>query len=448
MLALKRPVVGPLLHVRFFFGLAFATFQSIFALYAQYKLALSPASTGYILAYVGVLSVITQGGLIGPLTKRFRENQLIIIGLWLMALSLLAWAFVPNLWVLLVVMLPLAIAGGVLGTVLQSAITKAVEPHEIGGMLGISGSLEAITRVIAPTVGGYLIGNLGTWAPGIFSTILMTWAVWFAYRRILNIKKNIPPAELEKIKKNRIPGWLRITLALLAALIVLVIGFAIWSFTPAQPMPEVFDLVPGITNSDTNNKSWLIFVPDGVPPETGLILYPGGHVDYRAYAPTAQAIADQGYLVIIVPMPLNLAVFNPDAANDVISNFPEIMHWVVGGHSLGGAMAANYVYSHPGAVEGLVLWAAYPPESNDLSALEIQVLSLSGSLDGLSTPEKIQSSFTLLPSDLTWVLIEGGNHAQFGWYGNQSGDNPANISRKEQQAQIVQATVEFLEGIR
>jgi DHA1 family tetracycline resistance protein-like MFS transporter len=188
VVALNRPVVGPLLHVRFFFGLAFATFQTIFALYAQQKLDLTADKTGYILAYVGVLSVVTQGGLIGPLTKRFRENQLIIAGLWLMAFSLLAWAFVPNLVTLLIIMLPLALSGGVLGTVLQSAITKSVQPMEIGGMLGISGSLEAMTRVIAPTVGGFLLGNLGTWAPGIFSAFLMMWAVWFAYRRIILVK--------------------------------------------------------------------------------------------------------------------------------------------------------------------------------------------------------------------------------------------------------------------
>jgi DHA1 family tetracycline resistance protein-like MFS transporter len=191
--ALNRPVVGPLLHVRFFFGLAFSTFQSIFALYAQYKLGLTADKTGYILAYVGVLSVVTQGGLIGPLTKRFRENQLIITGLWMMAFSLLAWAFVPNLVTLLIVMLPLALSGGVLGTVLQSAITKAVQPQEIGGILGISSSLEAMTRVIAPTVGGLLLGNLGSWAPGIFSAFLVSWAVWFAYRKIILVK--VVPAE-------------------------------------------------------------------------------------------------------------------------------------------------------------------------------------------------------------------------------------------------------------
>jgi len=186
--ALDRPIVGPLLHVRFFFGLAFATFQSIFALYAQYKLGLGADKTGYILAYVGILSVIVQGGLVGPLTKHFRERWLIITGLWLMTFSLLAWAFVPNLVVLLIVILPLAMSGGVLGTVIQSAITKAVQPQEIGGMLGIAGALESLTRIIAPIVGGTLLGNLGTWAPGIFSAILMAWAVWFAYRRIIMVK--------------------------------------------------------------------------------------------------------------------------------------------------------------------------------------------------------------------------------------------------------------------
>jgi DHA1 family tetracycline resistance protein-like MFS transporter len=195
--ALNRPIVGPLLHVRFFFGLAFATFQSIFSLYAQKKLGLGAESTGYVLAYVGVLSAVVQGGLIGPLTKRFRENWLIITGLWLMAFSLLAWAFVPNLVTLLIIMLPLALAGGVLGTVIQSAITKSVKQQEIGGMLGISASLESLTRVIAPTVGGYLLGNLGSWAPGIFAAILMAWAVWFAYRRIIRGKDRLVHADVD-----------------------------------------------------------------------------------------------------------------------------------------------------------------------------------------------------------------------------------------------------------
>ena len=182
--AMQRPKVGPLLHVRFFYGLAFATFQSIFALYAQ-SIGLTPQTTGYVLAYVGLLSVITQAGLIGMLTRRFRENWLIITGLWVMAGSLLAWAFTDQIWLLLVVMLPLALSGGVLNTVLQSAVTKSVSQEEVGGILGIAGSLEAISRVVAPSVGGFLIQQVSRSAPGIFSALIMVWVVSFAYRRII-----------------------------------------------------------------------------------------------------------------------------------------------------------------------------------------------------------------------------------------------------------------------
>ena len=124
--------------------------------------------------------MIVQGVLIGRLTKRFRENWLIITGLWVMALALLAWGFTTQLWVLLVVILPVGLAGGVLNTVLQSAISKSVHRDEIGGILGIAGSLEAFTRVIAPSAGGLLLQSLGIWAPGVFSALALGWAVTFA----------------------------------------------------------------------------------------------------------------------------------------------------------------------------------------------------------------------------------------------------------------------------
>jgi DHA1 family tetracycline resistance protein-like MFS transporter len=181
---LNRPIVGPLLHVRLFYGLAFATFQSIFSLYAQ-SIGLNPQTTGFVLAYVGLLSVVTQAGLIGPLTRRFRETWLIISGLWIMGISLLAWAFTSQLWVLLIVILPLSLSGGVLNTVMQSSISKSVSRDEIGGILGITTSIDALTRVVAPSVGGFLLGYFGRWAPGVFTALLMAWTVSFAYRRII-----------------------------------------------------------------------------------------------------------------------------------------------------------------------------------------------------------------------------------------------------------------------
>jgi len=181
--ALQRPGIGPLLHIRFFYGLAFAMFQSIFSLFAQ-AIGLSSQTTGYILAYVGVLSVITQVALIGPLTHRFKENVLIITGVWLMAFSLFAWSFTSSLIPILVVLLPMALSGGVLNPVLQSAISKSVS-REVGGILGIASSLEAVTRVIAPSIGGFLLQQLGVWAPGVFSALVMVWVVLFTYRKVI-----------------------------------------------------------------------------------------------------------------------------------------------------------------------------------------------------------------------------------------------------------------------
>ncbi len=186
--ALNRPKVGPLLYVRFLFGLAFSMFQSIFSLYAAYKLHLTPQTTGYVLAYVGVLSVLVQGVGVGLITKRFQENAIIITSMWLMLFGLVGWALTPNLPVLLGVLLPLSMGGGMLNTVINSAITKSVTRAEIGGTLGISTSLESMTRVIAPSAGGFLLQNLGAWAPGLVSAALMLWAVWFAYRHIILIK--------------------------------------------------------------------------------------------------------------------------------------------------------------------------------------------------------------------------------------------------------------------
>jgi DHA1 family tetracycline resistance protein-like MFS transporter len=197
IVALNRPRVGPLLHTRFFFGLAFSLFQSVFALYAQYRLDLTAQTTGYVLAYVGLLSVLVQGVAIGKLTARFAESRLIFAASVVMGVSLLAWAFAPNLIALLVILAPMAFAGGTLNTVLSSALTKAVTREEIGGTLGLASSVESVTRVIAPTLGGFLIEFYGASAPGIFSALVMLWVVTFVWRRI--IVNPDPPLALGKI---------------------------------------------------------------------------------------------------------------------------------------------------------------------------------------------------------------------------------------------------------
>jgi pimeloyl-ACP methyl ester carboxylesterase len=146
-------------------------------------------------------------------------------------------------------------------------------------------------------------------------------------------------------------------------------------------------------------------------------------------------------------MPLTLAIINPERANDVINNHPEIERWFLGGHSLGGATAAIYADRNPGVLDGVIFWAAYPPDTNTLADQpELAVTSIYGTLDGLATVADIEASKALVPPSANFVTIEGGNHAQFGWYGDQAGDNPATITREEQQAQVIAATEAALAG--
>ena len=230
-------------------------------------------------------------------------------------------------------------------------------------------------------------------------------------------------------------------------LVLAVSGFIIWAQNPLGPGQQALAALEADGNVTVRNgNDSVVFMPADIEPDTGLIFYPGGRVDFRSYASPLHQIATQGYLVVLVRAPLNLMVFDPGKAGSILPQYPQIKHWAVGGHSLGGAMAANYIYTHPGAVDGLVLWASYPASNNDLSNSGLKVLSVYGTQD-MAGVEPFAASRALLPADTTWVVIEGGNHAQFGNYGFQPGDNVAAISASEQQEQAVSATVKFLDSL-
>jgi DHA1 family tetracycline resistance protein-like MFS transporter len=182
--ALNKPVVGPLLHSRVYYSIAHGVFQTIFALYAQKKLNLDAAQTGLVLGYVGILVVVVQVAAIGRLTKAYSENTLMKVSGLVLGISYALWAIVPNLIALMIVLIPIAAASGILNTVLRSALTKAVGREEIGGILGLSSSLESMTSIITPILGGFLIASLGTWAPGVFSAAVTGSLVWFMVRKV------------------------------------------------------------------------------------------------------------------------------------------------------------------------------------------------------------------------------------------------------------------------
>jgi hypothetical protein len=238
----------------------------------------------------------------------------------------------------------------------------------------------------------------------------------------------------------------RVALGILVLLFLASAGFVVWASFPLGPSPEAQQVLKGGDPAVKIEQisGWTVFRPVEKEPQTGLIFYPGGRVDYRSYSPELDQIAAQGNLVVLVPMPLSMAAFSPDEAAKVIPAFPQIQHWAIGGHSLGGAMAARYAYLHPDQIEGLVLWASYPAGDNSLASSTVKVVSIYGINDHVASQAKRDAYKNLLPADTRWVAIEGGNHAQFGSYGLQPGDGTATIPPQEQWAQVTSATAQSL----
>ena len=239
--------------------------------------------------------------------------------------------------------------------------------------------------------------------------------------------------------------WRFVILGTLAALVLGAAGFWVWAANPAMSEQQALDELHSTeTVHFEEMNEWLVFTPAHREPETGLIFYPGGRVDYRAYTPQIKAIAEAGFLVVVVPMPLNFAFLGVNRAADVIQAFPEMHYWAVGGHSLGGAMAAEFAKTNLTLVDGIVFWASYPADSTDLTGANLAVASIYANNDGLATPQEIEESRSRLPDKATFIEIIGGNHAGFGWYGPQNGDGTLQISRSDQQIQVVTATIDFL----
>ncbi len=236
----------------------------------------------------------------------------------------------------------------------------------------------------------------------------------------------------------------RILLGLVVVSVLFILGFVFWAETPLGPAPEALSALESDANVVVTDDDYITFEPVGAQPVTGFIFYPGGRVDYRSYAAPLRAIAEQGYLVVSVPVRLNLAFFDINAADAVFAEYPEIEHWVVGGHSLGGVASALFAKEQP-QVEGIVFWASYPADDS-LNNSGLKMLSIYGTND-MAGMAKFDETRPLLVADAKYVVIDGGNHAQFGDYGTQPGDKEATISRADQQLQVVQATVEFLEGL-
>lgn len=179
----------------------------------------------------------------------------------------------------------------------------------------------------------------------------------------------------------------------------------------------------------------------------GLIFYPGGLVEPNSYSIWANQLAQAGYDVYVVDFPLNLAVLAPNRAEAIQESYPQ-QKFVLAGHSLGGVMASRYVAEHSDSIVGMVFLASYPDEKGALNHLSMPVLSLTGTKDGVLNQVAYEDAKKYLPLQTDYESIEGGNHAGFGSYSPQKGDNLATISNEEQQLVISQRLIDWLKDIQ
>ena len=253
----------------------------------------------------------------------------------------------------------------------------------------------------------------------------------------------IPPAPRERVPLTKEDKRGRRLLLVVGVLAIVVLGAVLYLGNYYHENDTAHAAMePSAQVAVDNQAEWIAF---GDPTaKVGYVFYPGGKVAAEAYAPLARQLAEKGMFCVVAKMTVNLAFLDVDAANGVLEAYPQVDTWYVGGHSLGGVAACQWAQGHADSVSGIILLASYP--SVDLSATGLRMLSIYGTNDQVINRDNYVESHTLRPGDFKEVVIDGGNHAQFGEYGAQEGDGDPAISAQEQRDQTVDAILEWMKG--
>lgn len=251
-------------------------------------------------------------------------------------------------------------------------------------------------------------------------------------------------ALIRTLTKNKIKKVLYVVLSVVLSLVILTSSMVLYvNIHYAADGIAVETLASDSSVSITKADNGYFF--DGKGDDSLFVFYQGAKVDCEAYAPLMQKIASQGVDCFLISSPLRLSIMNLNPIGlDIINNY-EYQSYVFGGHSMGGVAASVFAADNPESVSGVVLLAAYPSKKMDEKT---STLSIYGSNDGVLNMEQYNSAKQYLPQSSEELIIEGGNHSGFGNYGEQRGDNTANISNDEQQRQTAAAVVDFCKTIK
>ncbi|HFK1684561.1 alpha/beta hydrolase [Bacillus sp. SRB1LM] len=230
--------------------------------------------------------------------------------------------------------------------------------------------------------------------------------------------------------------WIKITLySLLGILLIGSISFFVWSQFSYKPTKEALSLV-----DDKKGEDHIVFGEKDA--KIGVIFYQGAKVEAEAYSYLGEALAKDGHFVVMPKLPLNLAILGINAVDSVMEQYPEVQKWYVAGHSMGGAMISKYAFQNEDKVDGIIFLGSYP--AGDFSTKSMPMLSIYGEVDALATVEKIENNKKFMSKNTTMHMIKGGNHAHFGMYGEQKGDNASLITPKAQRDETVKVIEEWL----